>query len=131
MNGEWERGRRIADRRLTPDAVQRVIAQLQQHGLELMEADYQGASFGSWYFVVCGRRGCVRVAFDGRDGFLSYDRWNGGPAYEASRGRDLNLWEELEVLNPDVTPAEGWSEAGICDRVRYHLGVGPPDRPAT
>lgn len=118
------RSHRSATRRLAPDAIQRVIDNLQQDGLQLKEADYRDCSFGSWYLVVCGSRGCVRVAFDGRDGLLSYDRWKGGPEYDASRGWEPDRWDVLEVLNPDVTPPEAWTEEAICDRVRYHMGLG-------
>ena len=111
-------------RRLAPEAVQRLVDELERDGLELKEVEYRDRAFGSWHVVVRGTRGCVRVAFDGRDGFLSYERWNGGPEYDASRAWEPDRWEQLEVLSPDLAPPEEWTERAIRDRLRHYAGPG-------
>ncbi len=125
MDADPERGRNeLGARRLAPEAVERIIDELRREGLAVMETEYRADAFGSWHVVVCGTRGCVRAAFDGRDGFLSYERWKGGPAYDVSRGWERDRWEELEVLDPGRAPAEAWTEEAICDRVRHYVASG-------
>lgn len=126
MDADLGRGRNEPGaRRLGPDAIERMVDELRREGLRVMEAEYRSAAFGSWHIVVCGKRGCLRVAFDGRDGFLSYERWKGGPEYDPSRGWEPGRWEGLEFLDPSRAAAEAWTEAAICARVRHHVGTGP------
>lgn len=124
MNVDWERrGQLVRQRQLTPQTVEALVESLKEHGLRLKEADFRGG-FGSWYFVMCGRSACVRATFDGRDGFLSYDRWIGAYEYEVALSARTGEWSSLLVLDPDETSASAWTPQAITERMlEYATGV--------
>ncbi len=99
---DWRRRYEVVEKlRLSVPEIESIMDGLKQQGLTVADALYKGQMGGGWYIEVLAAPSAARVAFDGRDGFLYYER--------KSNGR----WEDVLVFNPDIADAEVYTAASI------------------